>query len=588
MTTLSQHAEEGQMTHMVHTEVLVLLWVCCALSIPSPAGSAEPRGAPEPHRTEAQFGGVYRRVLDNEPATLDPAVLTDIYGRAVVHQLFDGLVQFDATLRPLPALAEFWEASPDGCTWTFSVRRGVPFHHGREVTAHDVVYSVTRLLTRHKRGPLTELFRHLQGAQAFMQGQAPSVQGLHAVDRYTLRMVLEEPLAPALVLLGLAHAAVVPQEEVERLGERFGRAPVGTGPFKLVRWEPHQEIALAANDQYYEGRPFLDALVFKIVVGGKFEGTFAAFLQGHVEETIIPSGKQAAVEAILKDRAYQRFRKPALAFLYLGFNTRMKPFDDRRVRQAFNYAVDTAAIVRQISHMGSLPATGALPPGMPGYDPTLQGYAYQPETARQLLAEAGYPAGAGFPVVQLWSADKADSTQAELAAYQRYLAALGVQVEIHLAPDWPTFKQRLEQGQLAMFRLVWYADIPDPDNMLAPLLHSTSPTNRTFYGNPRVDQWLEQARRERDEAQRSARYREVERVVRDDAPWIPQHHTVLDYLYQPYVQGVEASFLGHRTMPLKKLWLQPFPAAGPATTRPEHAPRQDACAPGSRPGCGRE
>ena len=543
------------MAHTVRVGLLVLLWVCCSLHLHSPAGSAEILGVPEPHRPEAKFGGMYRRVLDNDPATLDPALLTDIYGRAVVRQIFDGLVQFDAALRPLPALAEFWEASRDGRTWTFTIRRGVQFHHGREVTAHDVVYSFSRLLTLHKRVPMTEFFRRLQGANEFMQGKVSHIQGLRAVNRYTLQMTLEEPLAPALVLVGLAHTAVVPQEEVERLGERFGRAPVGTGPFKFVRWEPHQEIVLQANDQYYEGRPFLDAIAFKIIVGGKFEETFAEFLQGHVEETIIPSGKIDEVAAALKDRQYQRFRKPALSLLYIGFNTRVKPFDDRRVRQAFNYAVDKEAIVRQITQMGSLLAAGTLPPGLPGYDPALQGYAYHPETARRLLAEAGYPAGAGFPVVQLWSADKADSTRAELTAYQGYLAALGVQVEIHFAPDWPTFKKMLEQGQLPMFRLVWYVDIPDPDNMLSPLLHSTSPTNRTFYSNPRVDQLLEQAKRELNEAQRIVLYREVERIVQDDAPWIPQHHAVLEYLYQPYVQGAEASLLGHRTIPLKKIWL---------------------------------
>jgi len=244
------------------------------------------------------------------------------------------------------------------------------------------------------------------------------------------------------------------------------------------------------------------------------------------------------------------------------------------------YAVDKEALVREITRLGSLPATGVLPPGMLGYDPDLlglssheKGYSYQPEKAKRLLAEAGYPDGAGFPVVQLWTGDKADSTKAELAAYQRYLAELGVQVEIHFAPDWPTYKTMLEQGQLPMFRLLWSSDIPDPDNMLSPLLHSISPTNRTFYHNPRVDQLLEQARKELDEAQRIGRYREVERLVIDDVPWIPQHHAVLEYLYQPYVQGVEVSLLGHRTMPMKKIWLKKSPAVGTAEAMTDGEPR---------------
>jgi oligopeptide transport system substrate-binding protein len=317
-------------------------------------------------------------------------------------------------------------------------------------------------------------------------------------------MVLEEPLAPALAIAGLPYAAVVPQEEVEKSGDHFGRSPVGTGPFKFARWEPNQEIVLEANDQYHEGRPFLDKVVFKIAVGSKMEEAFAEFLQGNLEEADIPS---EMTEELLTDpryRQYQRFLKPTLSLLYIGFNTQGTPFDDRRVRQAFNYAMNKKAIVHEITRMGSLMATGVLPPGMPGYDPELQGYSYDPEKAKHILAEARYPNGAGFPVVQLWSSHKAESTKAELAAYQRYLAEIGVQVEVHFAPNWPTFKKMLEQGKVPMFRLVWYADIPDPDNFLSPLLHSASPTNHTFYRNPLVDQLLAQARKELDDVQRIA------------------------------------------------------------------------------------
>jgi oligopeptide transport system substrate-binding protein len=556
------------MSNLVRMALLVPLCVCCYLLTYSPASLAETLEPPELYRPGAKFGGIYRRVLHNNPSTLDPAFSTDIYGGTVVRQIFDGLVQFDAHLRPLPAIAKFWEVSRDRRTWTFTLRRGVTFHHGREVTAHDFIYSFTRLLRVKSPTSVTDFLEHIQGAEEFMRGQTPHIEGLKAVDRYTLQIVLEEPLASSLPILGLANATVVPQEEVERLGERFGRAPVGTGPFKFVRWEPNQEIVLEANEQYYEGRPFLDTVVFKIGVGDKLEETFAEFLQGNLEETIIPSAKTEEVRADPKYRRYQRVRISTLGFLYIGFNTQHKPFDDRLVRQAFNYAVDKEAIVREITRMGSPPATGALPPGMLGYDPDRQGYSYDPAKAKQLLAAAGYPDGAGFPVVQLWSSDKADSTKAVLAAYQRYLAELGVQVEIHFAPDWPTYQKMLEQGKLLMFRLSWYADIPDSDNFLFPLLHSTSPTNRTFYRNPLVDRLLEQARRELDENRRIALYREVERCVMEDAPWIIQHYYVMNYLYQPYVQGVEISWLGHRAIPVKKIWLKKSRVEGSMSATP--------------------
>jgi peptide/nickel transport system substrate-binding protein/oligopeptide transport system substrate-binding protein len=424
------------------------------------------------------------------------------------------------------------------------------------VTAHDVVYSFTRFLKPANPLSVAEIFRHIQGAKDFMAGKIQGVEGLKVLDRYTLQIVLNEPFAPSLVVLWLAYAAIVPQDEVEKQRDHFGRSPVGTGPFKFVRWTPNQEIVLEANDHYYEGRPFLDAVVFKIFVGIKLEEAFAEFLKGNLEETIIPSGKIDEVSTDPAYRKYQLFRNPMLNLIYIGFNTRLAPFDDQRVRQAFNYAVNTEAIVKEITKRGNLVAHGPLPPGMPGHGPDLLGYAYDPVKARRLLADAGYPGGTGFPVVQLWSVDKTESTKAELTAYQQYLAEFGVKVEIHFAPNWPTYKKLLEQGKLPMFRLAWYADIPDPDNFLPPLLHSKSPTNRTFYYNPMVDRLLEQARQELDYTQRITLYREVERIVHDDTPWILQHQSVLNHLYQPYVQGVEINYLGKREIPLKKVWFQ--------------------------------
>jgi oligopeptide transport system substrate-binding protein len=541
----------GQMPKIDRAGFLMLLWVCLSVMTCSSLGLAETPGRPEP---DARFGGTYCRALANNPATLDPAFVSDIYSRTVVTQISEGLVQFDAHLNPIPAIAEFWEASRDGRIWTFTLRKGVQFHHGREVTANDFVYSFTRLLSPKARGPVTDFFRRIQGADEFVQGKATRVQGLKALDRYTLQIDLNEPFAPSLTVLGLANAAVVPQEEVERLGERFAQAPVGAGPFKLVRWEAGKEIILEANKHYYEGRPFLDTVVFKI--GGTFEQTFAQFLAGNLDEAIIPSGKTEEVQHDPRYRQYQLLRRPTLGLLYIGFNTQVKPFDDKRVRQAFNYAVNTEAIVREITKMGSLPAKGVLPPGMPGHDPDLRGYYYNPAKAKQLLAEAGYPNGAGFPVVQLWTVSKAESTKAELAAYQQYLAELGVKVDIQFVDEWARYTEMMRRGELQMFRYAWYADFPDPDSFFFPLLHSAGQPNNLFYQNPRVDQLLGKAREETDYTQRIKLYREAERIVMEDAPWITQHNHIFEYLYQPYVQGVEVSLLGDRWIPMNKIWLK--------------------------------
>jgi oligopeptide transport system substrate-binding protein len=561
MTGTSKQAKEGKMALQVLLALIVSSWVFCYLLLQGTFALAQ---VPTNLGPEARFGGTYRRALANDPATLDPAYVSDIYSGAVVRQIFQGLVRFDSHLNPVPAIAEFWEASLDGLTWTFTLRRGVKFHHGREVTAEDFVYSFTRLLDPKRPNLSSEYFRRIQGAQDFIEGKTASVQGLKAVDRYTVQIVLEEPFAAALAVLGLGNAAVVPREEVERSDDGFARAPMGAGPFKFVRWQQGKEIVLEAYEHYHEGRPFLDTVVFKI--GSKFEEAFAEFLKGKLEETIIPSGKTDEVHTDSKYRQYQLFRKPMLGLLYLGFNTQLKPFNDKRVRQAFNYAVNKEAIVREITKMGSLPATGTLPPGMPGYDPDLRGYYYNPTKAKRLLAEAGYPNGVDFPVVQLWVSSKAESTKAELAAYQEYLADLGVKVEVHFEPNYPVYKEMLQQGKLPMFRLAWYADIPDPDNFLSPLLHSARPSNHTLYRNPKVDRLLEQAREELDYTQRIKLYRETERIVMEDAPWITQHNHVFEYLYQPYVHGVEVSFLGDRWIPMNKIWLKRDHAGHPTGT----------------------
>src|SRR5262245_30290399 len=184
----------------------VCLWVCCCLLIQASASSAQVQGGDD-DRSAKKYGGMYRRSLANNPTTLDPIFVTDIYSGTVTRQLFDGLVQFDAHLRPVPAIAQFWEASRDGRTWTFTLRQGVRFHNGREVTAQDFVYSFTRLLDpKRSPGPLIDFLRHIEGADAFLQGQTASVPGLKAVDRYIFELRLTEPYAPSLSILGLGNA----------------------------------------------------------------------------------------------------------------------------------------------------------------------------------------------------------------------------------------------------------------------------------------------------------------------------------------------------------------------------------------------
>lgn len=527
---------------------LALFCVICVLSLPAAA-------APSPQeQIAARFGGTYKRPLRDDPSSLDPARTTDIYAYMVLNQLFDGLVQFDSHLNLVPAIAGFWEASLDGLTWTFHLREGVRFHNGREITADDFVYSFSRILHPAVQSPVAGLFKYIRGAEEFLAGKAARVVGLQAIDRYVLRISLKEAYAPFLSILAMANAKVVPREEVARLGERFGLRPIGSGPFQFAQWKRNERIALEAYDYYYEGRPFLDRIEF--IIGKQEVVSFNDFMTGQLEEARVPSTKAGEVRENPRYRSYLRLTKPTLHLLYIGFNTRQEPFSKRKVRQAFNYAINKEAIIREIRKWGSIVAHGILPPGMPAHNPEAVGYYYNPIRAEQLLAEAGYPGGKGIPALDLWYSSKEESTPRELAAYRQYLAELGITVNIHRAENWPAFKERLAEGRAAMFRLGWHSDIADPDNFFYPLLFSQSKTNRTFYHNPQVDRLLEQARRETNYLRRMEIYREVEKHALYDAPWISQHHRVFEYLYQPYVRGVEISPLGAHYIPMKRVWLE--------------------------------
>jgi peptide/nickel transport system substrate-binding protein/oligopeptide transport system substrate-binding protein len=498
-----------------------------------------------------ETGVVYRRPLGKDPATLDPVNVRDIYGLAVIQQLFDGLVQFDHTLTIKPALAQFWKASRDGLVWTFTLRKGVRFHHGREVTAEDVVYSFTRLLDPRSKSGAADLFLGIKGAAEFRDGKARSVAGLAALDPATVQVTLTEAPVPFASVLAVGHAKIVPRDVAEPLGEQFGTQPVGTGPFRFVRWERGREIVLAANPDYFDGLPRLGRLIYGIFAGGS-PAMFQEFQAGGLEDTPIPTKEYR--QAIAAGR-YQYVRRPMFSLRHYGLNTRMKPLDDRRVRLALAHAIDREAIVSEIFLGRHVLARGILPPGTLGFNPQLRGYAHDPGRARELLAEAGYPGGRGLPAIQIWSTVKAEDILREHERIGRDLATIGVRAEFHYQTDWPAFSKMLGERSLPVFLYAWYADVPDPENFLGKLFHSQSARNYTGYANPAVDALLREAQREADPARRVELYRRAEARILEDAPILPVWHYSYERLFQPYVRAVEVSGLGDPYIPLRRIWL---------------------------------
>jgi peptide/nickel transport system substrate-binding protein/oligopeptide transport system substrate-binding protein len=378
------------------------------------------------------------------------------------------------------------------------------------------------------------------------------VEGLEVLDPHTLRITLTESQAPFVSSLAVGFAKLVPREVVEKLGEEFGSQPVGTGPFKFVEWVPGKQVILAANPDYFEGRPYLDRLEYRIFTGEPLDRMFGEFERGNLEDTGIPVRERGR---LLTGQKYQFIQRPILGISFLGINTTKKPLDDPRIRQAINYAIDRRTIIHEIYQDQYLPGAGILPPGTHGYDPNLVGYPYDPKKAAELLAAAGYPGGKGLPVLQIWSTRKNDEAVAEHEAILKYLAAVGIRAEVHYNTNWPEYKAQVYAGNLPIFRLSWYADTPDPETFLGQLFDSRGSDNTTRFRNPTVDSLLQRARLENNVQRKIEFYQEAERHIVGNAPVIVLSYYTYERVFQPYVRGIQVSAMGDPFIPMKKIWL---------------------------------
>jgi peptide/nickel transport system substrate-binding protein/oligopeptide transport system substrate-binding protein len=271
-----------------------------------------------------------------------------------------------------------------------------------------------------------------------------------------------------------------------------------------------------------------------------------------------------------RDPRFRFVRKPLLATAFLWLNTSQGPLSKRKLRQAINYAIDREAMISTIRQDRHVQARGILPLGMPGYSPDLAGYAYDPARARQLLAEAGYPEGKDLPLLELWTSSKNTAVLQEHEAIKRDLERLGIRVELFTAEDWKQYTTEvLGKRPGAMYRYVWFADFPDPDNFLFSLFHSQSHDNYANYSNAAVDHLLEQARSEGDYLKRIALYRQAEALIMADAPVVNLMYYTGEYLFQPYVQGIELNALGGQYIPMKKIWLDATPRVSLTTAKPQ-------------------
>ncbi|MCY3771985.1 MAG: ABC transporter substrate-binding protein, partial [Gemmatimonadetes bacterium] len=372
---------------------------------------------------------ILRIAVPSDPRSLDPAIAYDVVTWPLVRTLFHGLIDYDDDLNLVPWHARSWTVSEDGRTLTFKLRQDIRFSNGRAITSEDFAYSLERILDPATKSPGQGFYRNIVGARAFQNGSSDRVSGLRTPDSETLEIELAHPDLPFLYCIAMPFAYAVPREEVERHGDNFGRYPVGAGPFTLAHWQRGTGLRLEKNPGYYRADDVrLEAI--ELMVGGDETLHMMMFERGELDiasvtSTGIPDADFIRVmnDPVLSKRVAHQ---PLNAIQYLSMNTELPPFDRVNVRRAVNHAIDRERIVRLISDRGIL-ARGVLPPGMPGFDEQLVGYGYDPEKARKLLAEAGYPEGFSTELM-ITSQSGIDAKIGQ--AVQQDLAEVGIAVEI--------------------------------------------------------------------------------------------------------------------------------------------------------------
>lgn len=497
-------------------------------------------------------GGIYRMPLPNNPATLDPAYVQDNYGEAIIHQVFDGLVRFDPYLSVLPALAETWQVKQGGREYRFVLRENARFHNLESVTSADVVFSIKRLL---RATPAPAVLPHLLkiiGAKKYRENILETVPGLTIETDKIFTVHLKEPHVPFLTALGMYQAAIVPQKEVNRLGNDFAKNPVGTGPFKFVSWDWDQSIRLKKFTDYFAGPAYLDEVHYKIYPKGQALKELSDFQQGNIEEMAVYGDIKEKLSGV---KGIQWFHRPSLSLFFYGMNLTHPNLADPNLRAALSIAIDRHRFVNQVYKGQFEIARTILPPGMPGYTPLNRMEDNNLELARQYLEKPTAKKIKDLPELEIVSAFNTPRVEQEMAMIKEFWSALGIKVRVKYITDWDKFETYLRSDAVQLYRYAWSADMPDPDSFLYSLFASESPTNFMKFKDKNVDQMLLAARRVVDPVERATVYQKVEARIMASAPLIPLFYMSVDRVYQPYVKSVTVSALGAHAMPLNRIWL---------------------------------
>ena len=522
-------------------EKYLLVFIACLLVALLVFGGLYVRSCVTTSPTATPTGGGTLKLSGTDPTTLDPALSSDSNSSNYIIQIFSGLVRLDENLEPVPDIAERWEISEDGCTFTFYLRDNAMFQDGRKVTAADFKYSWERACNP-ATGSITAstYLGDIVGAKAMVEGLVNEISGIQVINDNTLQVTIDAPKSYFLSKMTYPTAMVVDMNNVAT-GDNWWQQPNGTGPFKLRQWLISSLLVLERNNSYYGEVASLEFVEFHMYAGDEM----SLYETGEIDV--------ANVYTIYIDRItdpagpfYNEYHvSPQISFSWLGFNTNEPPFDDLNVREAFSMAIDKDKIINLSLRNLVEYADGVLPPGMPGFNEDLVGLGYNVAEARELITASKYGSVENLPPIVFTLSGYGGAISPVLEAIiTQWRENLGVEVTVRqLEPDFYLYHLKEEVDNI--YFMGWLADYPHPQDFLDVLFHTGNEYNYGGYSNPAFDTLLEQAGVEMDNDQSLVIYQQAEQMLVDDAAIIPLWFGQNLILVKPYVEGYEPNALGY-------------------------------------------
>ncbi|MBF0101166.1 MAG: ABC transporter substrate-binding protein [Desulfobacterales bacterium] len=499
--------------------------------------------------SQPKMGGtlIFGRAADS--VTLDPAKINDSDSSKVTCLVFEGLVRYkDDSTEIEPALAKSWEVSEDGKSWIFHLREGVMFHDNTPFDAHAVVFSFLRQIDP------THLFYRKDFSCA--ESTFINVKTVEALDPLTVKITLEKLYSPFLSNLAMTVSVhIISPTALKKWGDNFDKHPVGTGPFQFVEWIPQDRIIIEKNPNYWGKKPYLDKIVFKPITNNKSRLLALKTSAINVMDGIDPE----MVNEIKKDKNLQLETRLGINVAWIEMNNEKKPFDQVKVRQAVNYAINKPKLIKFVYQDLAIPAKNPIPPMMWGYNDSIVDYEYNPEKAKQLLKEAGYENGfettlLPIPVARIYM----PQPQKIAEIVKNNLAAVGIKVKL-VYYDWENYLAKLSAGEHEIALDGWVGDSGDPDSFLYALLDQDNAVkpdalNSSFFRNAELHDILIKAQQVPDQHERAKLYGKAQEIIHREAPWVPLAHVKQLVAFQTKVHGLILHDLaGYR---FEKTWIE--------------------------------